>query len=218
MAQKELLLPIIVLLCWSLTAIGEETFYFKQDDLEFAQDLTAESRKMTLFDIKAKWWELQQILGKKGQNMASQNQDVTQGHYDPEESVTFQVFVSHSMSKNLLRAYAKAAKKYGAVLVFNGLPAGSWQELSRLVTEISGDDPELVAIQINDQAFGQYGITLVPSFVLSREEEVFSENPKITFDKVAGSVSIRRALEIFAGGGELQEIASNKLVTAGANE
>lgn len=198
--------------------MAEEGFHFKQDDLDFAKDLTAESRKMILFDIKAKWWELQQILGKKGQNRASQDQDLTQAYYDPEESVTFQVFVSHSMSKNLLKSYARSAKKYGAVLVFNGLPAGSWRELSRLVTEISGDDPELVAMQIDDQAFTQYGITLVPSFVLSKEQEVFSENPKITFDKVAGSVSIRRALEIFAGGGELQEIASNKLLTKGTDE
>lgn len=218
MAQKKLLFPIILLLCWSLTAIGEETFHFKQDDLEFAQDLTAKSKKMTLFDIKAKWLELQQILGKQGQSMASQDQDLTQAYGDSEESITFRIFVSHSMSKNLLRAYAEAAKKYGAVLVFNGLPAGSWAELSRLVTEISGDDPELVAMQIDDQAFAQYGITLVPSLVLSREQDVFSENPKITFDKVAGSVSIRKALEMFAGGGELQEIASNKLLTKGTDE
>lgn len=131
---------------------------------------------MILFDIKAKLLELKQILGKQGHSMPNQDQDLMQSYYDPEESVTFQIFVSHSMSKNLLQAYAKATKKCEAVLVFNGLPAGSWQELSRLLTEISGDDPELVAMQIDDQAFVQYGIMLVPSFVLSREEEVFSEN------------------------------------------
>jgi len=72
-----------------------------------------------------------------------------------ESGVTFRIFVSNGMSKNLLKSYVKLAKKYNAILVFNGLPNGSWHKLSQLVTEISGDKPELVALQIDDEAFAK---------------------------------------------------------------
>lgn len=86
------------------------------------------------------------------------------------------------------------------------------------MTEISGDQPELVAMQIDDEAFAQFNITHVPSFVLSKEEDMFAENPKVTFDKVTGSIGIRRALEMFREKGQLKDIAAHKLQQGAVDE
>ena len=68
MAQKKLLFSLILLLFCSSTAIAEERFDFKNEDLEFAKDLTEKSRQMTLSGIKAKWLELQNTLGSQNRN------------------------------------------------------------------------------------------------------------------------------------------------------
>lgn len=181
----------------------------KGNDLELAKELTKEARQIVLPEIKAKWLELKSMLQGK------EKQDETASDFDFESDskwgTSFRIFVSNSMSKNLLKSYAEQAKKYGGVLVLNGLPDGSWWKLSELVTEISGNNPELIAMQIDDEAFARFNIKEVPSFVLSKEEDIFAENPKVTFDKVTGSIGIRRALELFKEQGELQDIASSKL-------
>jgi len=219
MAKKELLFLVILLLC-SPIAHGNEQFRFKKEELEFAKDLSKKSRQMSLGEMQAKWLELQNMLGNINEENKQDNKillDLDYSH-DPEWGSSFRIFVSSSMSKNLLKNYAIAAKRYGGVLVFKGLPGNSWRRLSELVTEISGDKPELVAMQIDDEAFAQFNITEVPSFVLAKEEDMFAENPKVTFDKVTGSIGIKRALRIFEEKGQLQDIARRKLKQGPADE
>jgi type-F conjugative transfer system pilin assembly protein TrbC len=214
MAQEKLLLPLIglLLLCTftsSFATATEEAFAFKKEDLEFARELTNKTKKMTLSEIKGKWLQLQKMLG---QDRQRGNSDDSLAYFADEQNwgSSFRIFVSSSMSKNLLQSYVRQARKYNATLVFNGLPEGSWRKLSQLVTEISGDEPE-IAMQIDDEAFNNFGIKAVPCLVLSKEEDVFSEQPKVTFDKITGSIGIRRALEIFAEKGQLSEIATDIL-------
>lgn len=210
---------IVGLMLYGNVAMGNEQnkdqFNFKADDLELAQQLTKEARQMILPQIRAKWLELKNMLARK------EKEDETVPDFDfesdPKWGTSFRIFVSNSMSKNLLKSYAEQAKKYGGVLVLNGLPKGSWWELSELITEVSGNNPELVAMQIDDEAFARFNIREVPSFLLSKEEDIFAENSKVTFDKVTGSVGIRRALELFKEQGELSDIASNKLEQAQIN-
>jgi type-F conjugative transfer system pilin assembly protein TrbC len=211
MAQKKLLFSLILLLFCTSKAIAAERFDFKKEDLKFAKDLTKKSRQMTLSNIKAKWLELQNMLGSKdGKNMVD-TESLAAFDSEREWGTSFRIFVSSSMSKNLLKSYAMQAKKYNAVLVFNGLPNGSWRKLSELITEISGSGQEAIAAQIDNEAFAKFNVTYVPSFVLSREEDIFSENPKVTFDKVSGSIGIGAALEMFAKDGELKDIAGTLL-------
>ena len=211
MAQKKLLFSLVLLLFCSGAAIAEERFDFKKEDLEFAKDLTEKSRQMILSNIKAKWLELQNMLGGGNEKNSLDTESLVVFDSKHEESTSFQIFVSSSMGKNLLRNYAKSAKKYNAILVFNGLPEGSWRRLSELITEISDNEPELVAAQIDNEAFARFNITYVPSFVLSSVEDIFAENSKLTFDKVSGSIGIAAALEMFAKEGELKVIANNIL-------
>jgi type-F conjugative transfer system pilin assembly protein TrbC len=211
MAQEKLLFFLMLLMLCSPTALGGEEFRFKKEDLEFAKYLTKKSQQMTLGEMNQKWLELQNMLGSIKEGNKQDNKILPGSEHDSEWGVSFRIFVSSSMSKNLLKNYATKAKKYCGVLVFNGLPGGSWRKLSELVTEISGDKPQLVAMQIDDEAFAQFNITEVPSFVLSKEEDMFAENPKLTFDKVTGSIGIRRALEMFEEKGQLKDIAAHKL-------
>jgi type-F conjugative transfer system pilin assembly protein TrbC len=116
-----------------------------------------------------------------------------------------QIFVSSSMPISLLKSYAKEAAKYNGVLVFRGLPDGSFHKLSRLVADISGGSAEGIAMQIDDEAFKAFNIKIVPTIVLSKEASIFSEQVKGgAFDKVGGNVTIRYALELFAKEGDLK--------------
>lgn len=223
MAQKKLLFPLILLMMFIQVAQASdneddnEEFSFKKDDIEFARDLTKRTVQMSLSDIKAKWFELQNMLKNHivGTSTETNNIKDDAANFDDDlDGVSFRIFVSSSMSKNLLKTYAIASKKYNATLVFNGLPGGSWHKLSELVTEISGNDPELVAMQIDDEAFKEFNISSVPTFILSKEEDVFASEPKVTFDKVVGSIGTRRALELFEEKGELSDIAASKLERA----
>jgi len=136
-----------------------------------------------------------------------------------DNGISLKVFVSTSMSVSLLKNYGDMAKKYGAVLVLNGLPEGSWSSLSNLIYELNRDKQEddHISLQIDDTAFDEYGITRVPTIVLAKEKSIFEDdnNKEAVFDKIAGNIGIRRALEEFAAKGRLQEEATGILEQSG---
>jgi type-F conjugative transfer system pilin assembly protein TrbC len=114
-----------------------------------------------------------------------------------------QIFVSSSMPKALLKNYALEAKKYGGVLVFRGLPDGSVHKFTEYLMDIVTE--ETSAMQIDDEAFAAFGINSVPAIVLSKPETIFSkEKTEAKFDKVIGNITIKAALELFAGSGDMQ--------------
>ena len=177
--------------------------------MEYAQDITKRSVQMNMPTIKKKWYDLQEMLGNDvNQSRDSIESASSDNSDDLTSNISLRIFVSSSMSINLLKSYAKSAKRYNAVLVLQGLPDGSWRKLSDLV---SGNNNKAIAMQIDDEAFRKFGITKVPSFVLALEEDVFSENPRVTFDKVTGSIGIKKALEIFSTDGQLADLAKIKL-------
>lgn len=228
MAKEKLLFPIIMLVLFINPIFAQTPIEAKESNqdsnLELANLLDI-AKQATWQEIKQKWLELQIMLAKGKSDNESNNQpstNLTDQSFDIESmskenedntqsNVQLRIFVSNSMSKNLLKTYAAASKKYKAILVFNGLPENSWNKLLELVTEISGDDPHNIAMQIDDEAFRQFDIISVPSFVLAKEENIFSEHPVVTFDKITGSISITRALELFSSNGQLADIARNML-------
>ena len=102
------------------------------------------------------------------------------------------VFVSSSMNEQLLKQYYEQASKYGGVLVMRGLIDESFQELIKFVVKIAGEEG---GIQIDDEAFEMFGVTQVPTIVLSKGNK---------YDKITGSISVTAALEKFAQFGDLQ--------------
>jgi type-F conjugative transfer system pilin assembly protein TrbC len=114
-----------------------------------------------------------------------------------------QIFVSSSMPKALLKNYALEAKKYGGVLVFRGLPDCSVHKFTEYLMDIVTE--ETSAMQIDDEAFAAFGINSVPTIVLSKPETIFSkEKTEAKFDKVIGNITIKAALELFVGSGDMQ--------------
>jgi type-F conjugative transfer system pilin assembly protein TrbC len=122
-----------------------------------------------------------------------------------------QIFVSTSMPKQLLKAYAREASRYNGVLVFRGLPNGSFRKLTNLVMDIS-DENHPAAMQIDDEAFRGFDIKVVPTIVLSKPVSMFDEQTKIgKFDKVRGNITIKGALELFSNNGDLAVLARGML-------
>ena len=92
---------------------------FKQEDMDFAQRFARRSRQISMVAIKEKWQELQQQIQTSEGGLDNIEEACQVGSH------TLRVFVSSSMNKQLLKNYIEQAKRYKAVLVFNGLPNGS---------------------------------------------------------------------------------------------
>ena len=86
----------------------------------------------------------------------------------------------------LLRPYDVIAKKIGAKLVLKGFKNNSFKETIKYTQKI--------ALEVDPVAFKKFGITSVPSFVLSSGDK---------FDKLVGNVSINYALTRFKDEGDL---------------
>lgn len=225
MAKEKLLLFVIALLLQvslPYQVIAGERVSFKKEDLDFAKNLAKRARIEAMSAIKQKWLELknmQQVSELAEQSFANSSLDFESDlgmAKMGDEQILLKIFVSSSMSREQLKYYLQQAKKYGAVLVFNGLPDGSWRKLSSIVYEITGGSDDGGALQIDDLAFKEYGISLVPSFVLAKEFGVFSKDFEEgrnngVFDKVSGNIGIRRALELISDSGELADEARELL-------
>ena len=136
------------------------------------------------------------------------------------DSATLKVFVSSSMSTELLKTYVKEARRYGGVLVFNGLPDNSWVKLNNMIMEIV-EDQEGVGIQIDPEEFDRFNIKTVPAFVLIKEADWITGTSKemaedrVIYDKVTGNIGTEAALRLFAEQGELGAMARAKAENAG---
>ena len=183
----------------------------RQENLNFAKSLEAKTSKFTMQGIWQEWLKLQ--------NMPLFRNKVKEENIDLDQIAngkTFvKIFVSTSMNKALLKAYLDEAKLYQGVLIFNGLPDGSWRQFARLVDQLEVDGNN-APIQIDDLAFDEYGVREVPTIILTKEgaiRELF-EGDNLSgrsFDKVSGNIGVKRALELFAEEGELASMA-NKLL------
>jgi len=185
--------PTLKLILITLTLITNNlltgTAYAEQSDTDWANSIAQRDHKMVMENFK----NSMQDQGFDG--------DLRDSVLKPRPAL--QIFVSSSMSKQLLKAYAKEASRYNGALVFRGLPSGSFRELTDLVMEIS-DDNYPAAMQIDDEAFSNFNIQNMPAIVLSKHAAMFSDQSLPNkFDKVAGNITIKAALEIFARDGDL---------------
>ena len=184
-----LLKLILIILTPITTNLLAGMAYAEQSDREWARSIAERDHKRQMENFK-------NSMQDKGFDS-----DLRDSVLKPRPAL--QIFVSSSMSKQLLKAYAKEASRYNGVLVFRGLPSGSFRELTDLVMEIS-DEQYPAAIQIDDEAFSNFNIQNVPAIVLSKPAAMFSEQSMPgKFDKVAGNITIKGALEIFTREGDL---------------
>jgi type-F conjugative transfer system pilin assembly protein TrbC len=178
------------------------------EDLSFATELQKSSTAMV-------WQNLKEIFTQTEQAQDSENlQDTTPA----KQAGELYVFVSTSMPKPLLKAYASEAKKYGGVLVFKGLPGGSFKELALLINELNTDpidtvnNTSLPGFQIDDEAFDRFKVSSTPTIILSTTSEYQPDaTSTVIYDKITGNVGIKYALEQFSSSGTLAKEATERL-------
>ena len=224
MAQKKLLLVLVALifLCLAASSKAEEkkellAEHVAEADRDRLKGLIEKSREIVMSAIAEKYREL--LMLRQQRDGVIENKNLTGsgglGH-NYRDLVLLKVFISSSMSPELLKTYVRQAKRYGGVLVFNGLSGNSWVKLNKTVTEIVGDE-EGVGIQIDPEEFDRFNIKTVPAFVLLKEDNRVTytskeaEENKVIYDKVTGNIGIEAALRLFAEKGELSLEAQTKL-------
>ena len=228
MAQKKLLLVLAALIPMFLMAnsnaeAGEGLLaeHVAEADRDRLKGLIEKSQEIVMSAIAEKYREL--LMLRQQQDGVIENKNLMGsgglgGNY--RDSVLLKVFISSSMDLKLLKTYVKEARRYGGVLVFNGLPGNSWVKLNKTVTEIVGDE-EGVGIQIDPEEFDRFNIKTVPAFVLLKEDDRVTytskeaEEDKVIYDKVTGNIGIETALRLFTEKGELGLEAQAKLENAG---
>ena len=228
MAQKKLLLVLVALifLCLAASSKAEEkkellAEHVAEADRDRLKGLIEKSREIVMSAIAEKYREL--LMLRQQRDGVIENKNLTGsgglGH-NYRDLVLLKVFISSSMSPELLKTYVRQAKRYGGVLVFNGLPDNSWVKLNKTVTEIVGNE-EGVGIQIDPEEFDRFNIKTVPAFVLFKEDNRVTytskeaEENKVIYDKVTGNIGIEAALRLFAEKGELSLEAQAKLENTG---
>jgi type-F conjugative transfer system pilin assembly protein TrbC len=165
--------------------------------MEWANDIANRDRSMTMSNFK-------EMMKQQGFD-----QNLRDSVLKPRP--VLQIFVSTSMPRQLLKSYAREASRYGGVLVFRGLPQGSFIKLTDLVMDIS-DDKYPCAMQIDPESFKAFAIKTVPTIVLSKPVAMFDEQKqKGKFDKVQGNITIKGAIELFKSNGDLRSVARGML-------
>ena len=195
--EETKLLRLVILIITSLL-LFKPCVYGDQTNMEWAQSLAADNQQIFTDNLK------------EMMEMPRFDKDLKAEALKPRPRL--QIFVSSSMPIGLLKSYAREAIRYNGVLVFRGLPEGSFYRLAKLVSDISGNNAEGIAMQIDDEAFKAFNVKVVPTIVLSKTASIFSEQVQGgAFDKIGGNVTIKYALEVFAKEGDLKENARELL-------
>jgi len=205
--EEEKLLRILKLIIINLVFVSttlNSTFAYEKesritndDDLDWAKGVAASHQTQSMK-------HLQEMMQTEGFD-----QNLRDSVLKPRP--VLQIFVSNSMPRQLLKAYAREASRYDGVLVFRGLPQGSFRRITDLVMDIS-DKNQPCAMQIDDEAFTGFGIRSVPAIVLSKPVSMFDEQKGADkFDKVYGNITIKAALELFSASGDLATNAKGLL-------
>ena len=106
--------------------------------------------------------------------------DTSQEHQEP----LFRAFVSFSMPKTTWIEMSKGLERHGGAFVLRGLPNNSFQRFFEKVLEMRKGGVR-APITIDPEAFAEYGIRAVPTFVLETEKG---------YRKVVGNVTVDYAL------------------------
>jgi len=166
--------------------------------LKWAEDLSDSAQDMVWQDLLKKFNEQEQLEGAANITTHSTSK--------------LYVFVSSSMPISLLKEYAHDALKYDSTLVFKGLPNVSFKELAELIVQLKDGDDNIANATIDDESFTRFDVSSVPTIILTEEPPYHpNQTPYIKFDKIAGNVGIRYALEQFKDSGDLQEEAAKRL-------
>lgn len=135
----------------------------------------------------------------------------TSQKYDNSKSLytDFLIFASFSMGEKNLENLIKLATSYNGAVILRGFKNDSFKETAAFLSKFS---QEKEGILIDPNLFSEYGVTKVPTFILTKTcEEGLQVNCKTVYDKLTGMVSPRYALQKFSETGELKEFVKERL-------
>ena len=112
------------------------------------------------------------------------------------------IFVSLSLSDEVLKVLSQQAKALGGNLVIQGLVNNSFKETQARLRILG------IPVDIDPTLFERFEVKRIPTFVLKKIKD---GDIKGSYDKVTGNVSVQAALELFAVEGELLEVAQSLL-------
>lgn len=203
----------LAIACDSITPnksdLGNVFYGASKEDVKWAKDLTNSS-------IDTVWQNLKNIFKSQEQSEIAGSSELRDKRGRGRQFSGLYIFVSQSMPQALLKNYLHEVNKYGGVLVLKGLPQGSFKELAKFVTDITGTSDNTgdieANIQIDDEAYDKFNVVVVPTIVLSLSSDYHPlESTDFKFDKMVGNVGVKYSLEEFSNSGELKEEARRLL-------
>jgi type-F conjugative transfer system pilin assembly protein TrbC len=108
------------------------------------------------------------------------------------------IFVSSSLSPQVLKNLFRDVSQVGGKLIFKGLINNSFKDTYHYFKEIQ------INADIDPNKFDDYQVSVVPTFILKDKQEK-------RFDRLQGNVSLDEALTQFKDRGELKSFAQNLL-------
>ena len=135
----------------------------------------------------------------------------------------FEVFVSTSMPEQALKRIIADTSAAGGVVVFRGFPGNSGKAFIAALSRVVEKDQQFASIGIDPRLFRAFDVTAVPTMVVSSSD--FTPCDGLTckttpppFDRIEGNVTVRYALETFAGeNGPGALVARTALANLGRN-
>ena len=135
----------------------------------------------------------------------------------------FMVFVSTSMPEQALKRIIADTSAAGGVEVFRGFPGNSGKAFIAALSKVVEKDQQFASIGIDPRLFRAFDVTAVPTMVVSSSD--FTPCDGLTckttpppFDRIEGNVTVRYALETFAGeNGPGALVARTALANLGRN-
>jgi type-F conjugative transfer system pilin assembly protein TrbC len=127
---------------------------------------------------------------------------------NPTNDSALLVFVSFSMPKQSLQAWARQAKKAGGTLVLRGLVDNSLRKTLLQIKDILGAE-NLNTLNIDPVAFETFGINVVPAVVVTDaiQESALALSGMPRFDVIYGDVGLAYALKKIIEDGKQQTLA-----------
>lgn len=107
------------------------------------------------------------------------------------------IFISFSMPKESLKAWAKQAHQVGGTLLLRGLYENSIHKTSLRTMEIFGETIES-ELKVDPESFRKFQIKTVPAVVIISEHQKECQQEPCqlpVFDMISGDISLESALE-----------------------
>lgn len=180
---------------------------------DFARNLKKQTNKNFQFDkeeIRQNTTNIDTLLNTSIPNWKELNTNKPQSissQYTQENNSIPLIFISFSMSEELIKNYIAEAKLYGGVLVLRGLINNSLkqtvtklQEIEGIADKIDKDTKSNLSIIIHPHLFKLYDVKQVPAIVISKDNagcilKYDDCSALYEYDKIYGSVTIEYALE-----------------------